>query len=64
MALAEPGKGLSAKTRGLIFLGALVIGVIVGFAIGKPGEGAVWGLFVGLILFTFVGRRGIGGTRW
>jgi F0F1-type ATP synthase assembly protein I len=57
--VAEYIKGLSSRTRGLLLLAAVAIGVGIGYLTGKPLDGGLWGMIAGLLILS-IGRRGGG----
>jgi hypothetical protein len=56
--VAEVKSGLSGKTRGLLFLAVLGIGVGIGYILGNPVEGGLWGLIAGIFISRIGGRSG------
>ena len=56
--MAEVKSGLSGKTRGLLFLAVLGIGVGIGYIFGNPVEGGLWGLIAGIFISRIGGRSG------
>ena len=57
--VAEVKSGLSGRTRGLLFLAVLGTGIGIGYILGDPVRGGLWGLIAGFIV-SRIGQRGGG----